>query len=67
MCGCRAQPSQVPAAQTATTSASPVLLPDISGAAPEVQAQVRQQYSSLQDTISRGRPANEVAEAYAAM
>jgi len=67
MCGCRAQPPQPPPAQTATTAASPVVLPDVSGAAPEVQAQVRQQYSSLQDAISSGRPPNELADAYGAM
>jgi tetratricopeptide (TPR) repeat protein len=67
MCACRAEPPQPLAADTAAVAASPAVLPDISGAAPEVQAQLRQQYSSLQDTISSRRAPNERADAYGAM
>jgi len=44
-----------------------VAMPDISNVAAPVQAQIRQQYASLQQKISSGAPAAELADAYGAM
>ena len=66
LCACRAEPPQ-PAAQKTLTLTRAVALPDISNADPQVQAQIRQQYTSLQQKISSGAPAAEVADAYGAM
>ena len=66
LCACRAEPPQ-PAAHKTMTLTRAVALPDISNAAPQVQTQVRQQYTSLQQKISSGAPAAELADAYGTM
>jgi tetratricopeptide (TPR) repeat protein len=63
LCACRAEPPQ----QNTMTLTRTVALPDISGTAPQVQTQLRQQYTSLQQKISSGAPPAELAEAYGAM
>jgi tetratricopeptide (TPR) repeat protein len=63
MCACRAEP---PHERTMTLTRA-VAMPDISSVAAPVQAQLRQQYASLQQKISSGAPAADVADAYGAM
>src|SRR5262249_11309032 len=63
LCACRAETPQ----QKTMTLTRAVALPDISATAPEVQTQIRQQYTSLQQKSSSGAPPAELAEAYGAM
>jgi tetratricopeptide (TPR) repeat protein len=62
LCACRTEH-----ADKTMTLARAVAMPDISSAAAQVQTQIRQQYSSLQQKISSGAPVAELAEAYGAM
>lgn len=49
------------------TMTRPIVLPDISGAAPAVQTQIRQQYASLQQKVSIGAATGDLAGEYGAM
>jgi tetratricopeptide (TPR) repeat protein len=78
--GCRAQSSSAPASETQTATGVPsdsaadgrairqVELPDISGAAGPVQAQLRERFASLQQQIGTpGTPPASLAAAYGDM
>jgi tetratricopeptide (TPR) repeat protein len=65
--GCRSQPASS-TARPAPETTSAVELPDISGAAAPVQAQLRERFASLQQQIGRpGTPPAELAAAYGEM
>jgi tetratricopeptide (TPR) repeat protein len=63
LCACRVQHEE----KTMALTPRAVTMPDISNVAAPVQAQIRQQYASLQQKISSGAPAAELADAYGAM
>jgi tetratricopeptide (TPR) repeat protein len=64
LCACRAT---TPSPDADLAAVSPVELPNITGAAAPVQAQLRAQYAALQQTLSSGASPAVRADAYGAM